>query len=120
MPQVFEEIVKQFLIRRNRAGKMPVRIDDIGTYFYNLPGLRSNGRFDVVTLDKDGCVCYEVKFRNHPTTQAEVDTGKLHVAKSPLVCTRFGFVTKAGYEGVAPSPDLTLWTVPRIPKNLPE
>ena len=31
VPQVFEEIVKQFLIRRNRAGKMPVRIDDIGT-----------------------------------------------------------------------------------------
>ena len=111
VPQVFEEIVKQFLIRRNRAGKMPVRIDDIGTYFYNLPELRKNGRFDVVTLDKDGCVCYEVKFRNHPMTQAEVDAEKLLVAKSPLVCTRFGFVTKAGYEGVAPSPDLTLWTL---------
>jgi hypothetical protein len=63
VPLKFEEIARQYLIRQNRLGNIEPVIEKIGKYYYDNPKTRTNGEFDVVTLDEKGYVFYEVKFR---------------------------------------------------------
>ena len=112
VPRMFEEIVRQFLIRRNRAGAMRIPFRRIGTYFYDDPRTKRNGQFDVVTLDDEGYVFYEVKFRAHPMTRSEIEKKKLQVAASPMPCTRFGFISRSGFaDDVKPEEGTVLWTL---------
>lgn len=111
VPKAFEEICRQFLIRRNRMGRIRPPFFKIGRYAYDLPKERRNGEFDVVTQDTDGFICYEVKFRNRKLTQSDIDNEIRQVVESPLPCSRFGFVARCGYEGVKPADNLSLYTL---------
>ena len=73
VPKAFEEICRQFLIRRNRMGRIRPPFFKIGRYAYDLPKERRKGEFDVVTQDTDGFICYEVKFRNRKLSQSDID-----------------------------------------------
>ncbi|HOO25794.1 MAG TPA: ATP-binding protein, partial [Clostridiales bacterium] len=48
VPQQFENICKQYLIRENKAGRIHPVIEKIGKYYYDNPKQHTNGEFDIV------------------------------------------------------------------------
>lgn len=97
VPHAFEEVCRQFLIRQNRAGKLPESFDLIGTYYYDDPVARTNGEFDVVTHDPNGYIFYEAKFRGTPITEALIREEIEQVERTGLSCYRYGFFSRSGF-----------------------
>lgn len=52
VPHIFENICRQYLIRKNKAGEIEPVIENIGKYYYDNPEKRTNGEFDIVTEDE--------------------------------------------------------------------
>lgn len=100
VPLVFEEIARQYLIRRNRAGRMEPVIEKIGKYYYDDPKNHINGEFDIVTEDENGYVFYEVKFKKNPLSAAEVMLELEQVKNTGLDCYRYVFITRGGIQTV--------------------
>ena len=73
VPHMFENVCRQYLIRKNKAGEIEPVIENIGKYFYDNPEKRTNGEFDIVTEDESGYVFYEVKFRKKPVSDDMID-----------------------------------------------
>ena len=46
VPKVFEDVCRQYLIRRNRKGLMDEIFEKIGKYYYDDPVAKKNGEFD--------------------------------------------------------------------------
>lgn len=111
VPNAFEEISRQFLIRLNRSGWIIPPFFKIGRYSYHLPREHRNGEFNVVTFDEQGYTCYEAKFRNRKLTQVDVDNEIKQVIESPLPRSRFGFISRCGFSGVKPANNLRLYTL---------
>ncbi len=51
VPHRFEEVCRQYLVRQNRAEKIPEIFSEIGKYWYDDPVTHTNGEFDIVTRD---------------------------------------------------------------------
>lgn len=98
VPLVFEEVCKQYLIRKNRAGELPVIFDKIGKYYYDDRVNKKNGEFDIVTKDPEGYIFYEAKFRKEPITQSMIDKEIQQVKDTGLYCYKYGFFSKSGFE----------------------
>lgn len=95
VPHYFEEICKQYLIRKNRAGEISPVIEKIGKYYYDLPEEKRNGEFDVVTQDENGYVFYEVKFRKETIPTAIVREEIEQVKATGMNCHKYVFVSKS-------------------------
>ena len=54
---MFENVCRQYLIRKNKAGEIEPVIENIGKYFYDNPEKRTNGEFDIVTFSRSGFRC---------------------------------------------------------------
>ena len=114
-PHAFEEVCRQFLIRKNRAGELPELFDDIGRYWYDDPANKTNGEFDVVTHDPHGYVFYEAKFRGAPVTQEMIDEEIEQVRSTGLDCYAYGFFSRSGFDGdVDPSKQLRLFSIEEL------
>ncbi|MGN0070836.1 MAG: ATP-binding protein [Atopobiaceae bacterium] len=113
VPHLFEEVCRQYLIRKNRTGKMEIPFDAIGKYWYDDPFRHTNGEFDVVTKDPRGYIFYEAKFRKTPITQKMVEEEISQVRAAGLPCYRFGFFSRSGFD-VEPDPDLILIDLPEL------
>ncbi len=98
VPQAFETICRQYLIRQNRAGRLHEVFDRIGRYWYDDPKQKTNGEFDVVTLDPKGYTFYEVKFRRGTVTRRMIDTEIMQVESTGLHAYRYGFFSRSGFE----------------------
>jgi hypothetical protein len=98
VPHIFEDICRQYLIRRNRAGDMEEPFDAIGKYYYDDPKNRQNGEFDIVTHDDKGYIFYEAKFRNEPVNEKAADQEIAQVERTSLHCYRYGFFSKSGFD----------------------
>lgn len=96
VPHKFEEICRQYLIRQNRLGNITPVIEKIGKYYYDNPKTRTNGEFDVVTLDKKGYVFYEVKFRKRKISREVIKDEIRQVKETGLDCYKYVFFSKAG------------------------
>ncbi len=95
VPHYFEEICKQYLIRKNRAGVIEPTIEKIGKYYYDLPAERRNGEFDIVTQDENGYVFYEVKFRKEQISASVVREEIAQVKATGMDCYQYVFVSKS-------------------------
>ena len=95
--KVFEEVCRQFLIRKNRQGEMDEPFEQIGTYSYDLPEKHRNGEFDIVTKDRIGYAFYEAKFRGAPMTAALMQREIAQVNATGLYCHRYGFFSRSGF-----------------------
>ncbi len=73
VPHLFENICKQYLIRKNKEGEIEPVIEKIGKYYYDNPEERSNGEFDIVTEDELGYAFYEVKFKKKQISDEMID-----------------------------------------------
>ena len=99
VPHQFEEICKQYLIRKNRMGQIEPVFEKIGKYYYDNQAEHTNGEFDVVTEDEKGYVFYEVKFRKNPITDAMIEEEISQVKATGLNCYKYVFISRSGFQG---------------------
>ncbi len=99
VPHKFEEICRQYLIRQNRLGNITPVIEKIGKYYYDDPKNRTNGEFDVVTMDEKGYVFYEVKFRKRKISEEVIEEEIRQVKETGLNCYKYVFFARAGFTG---------------------
>jgi hypothetical protein len=97
VPLKFEEIARQYLIRQNRLGNIEPVIEKIGKYYYDDPKTRTNGEFDVVTLDEKGYVFYKVKFTKKKTSKEVIEEEIRQVNETGLNCYKYVFFSRAGF-----------------------
>lgn len=110
IPKMFERIFKQYLIRQNRQGNVFPPLEKVGKYYYDDAVHKKNGEFDVVSLDEKGYIFYEVKYKNKPVNQSVIDEEIEQVRSAGLMCYRYGFVSKSGFDGVN-NDELLLYTL---------
>ena len=101
VPHAFEEVCRQYLVRQNRMDNIEPPFDLIGAYSYDDPATRTNGEFDVVTKDPLGYAFYEAKFRSTPISQQMVEAEIEQVQRTGLMCHRYGFFSRSGFEAQA-------------------
>ena len=97
VPKAFEEIAKQYLIRRNQKGALNPRLFDIGTYWYDNPKEKKNGQFDVVGKAKEGYVFYECKYTEDPINDSIIQEEIKQVEETTLKPVQYGFISKSGF-----------------------
>lgn len=102
IPHRFEEVCRQYLIRQNRAGKMPETFFEIGKYWYDNPAAHENGEFDIVTRDSKGYIFYKAKFRATPITTKMMEEEIDQVRRAGLASYAYGFFSRSGFTGKAP------------------
>ena len=115
VPKVFEDICKQYLIRLNMQGMTEELFEKIGKYYYDDSVNKTNGEFDIVTLDDKGYIFYEAKFRKEPITESMIKEEIEQVNRTGLFCYKYGFISKSGFECEA-SGDRILITIDEIYK----
>lgn len=97
VPQIFETVCKQYLIRKNRKGLMDEIFEKIGKYYYDDPVEKKNGEFDIVTQDDLGYIFYEAKFRKDPITENMIQNEIRQVNQTGLDCYKYGFFSRSGF-----------------------
>ena len=97
VPKEFEKISAQYLIRQNKEGKIKPTLYKVGKYYYDNPVNRTNGEFDVVTLNKYGYDFYEVKFTNDSIDDSVVNEEEYQLSKANIKFNKLGFVSKSGF-----------------------
>ena len=97
VPHLFENICKQYLIRKNKKGEIEPVIEKIGKYYYDNPAERSNGEFDIVTQDELGYTFYEVKFKKKPVSDEMIDEEIAQVKATGLDCYKYVFFSRSGF-----------------------
>ena len=97
VPHIFENICRQYLIRKNRAGEIEPVIENVGKYYYDNPVKRTNGEFDIVTEDELGYAFYEVKFRKKPVSDEMINEEIEQVKATGLDCYKYVFFSRSGF-----------------------
>ncbi len=97
VPKQFENICKEYLIKENIAGKLNTPFYKIGTYYYDDPKNKTNGEFDVVTLDSNGYIFYECKYKDKAINNQTIYKEIQQVKSAGLNCYKYGFFSKSGY-----------------------
>lgn len=97
VPHVFENICRQYLVRKNKAGEIEPVIENIGKYYYDNPTERTNGEFDIVTEDERGYAFYEVKFRKKPVSDEMINEEIKQVKATGLDCYKYAFFSRSGF-----------------------
>ncbi len=100
VPKAFEQICKQFLIRKNRSGELADSFEKIGKYYYDDPENHKNGEFDIVTENDDSYIFYEAKFRESKLDKNLILNEIQQVNNTGLVCSKYGFFSKSGYKNI--------------------
>ena len=100
VPLTYEQVCKQFLVRKNRSGELPDLFEKIGKYWYDDPVNHKNGESDVVTENDNSYIFYEAKFR-----EGKLDTNLIwneiqQINSTGLVCSKYGFFSKSGYKEI--------------------
>ena len=113
IPKEFEKISAQFLIRQNKKGKIKPPLYKVGKYYYDDPINKTNGEFDVVTLNKNGYDFYEVKFSSSPIDDSIVKEEIYQLSKINIKYNKLGFISKTGFNLANPK-DYILYTLDDI------
>ena len=100
VPKTFEQVCKQFLIRKNRLGKLEDSFEKIGKYYYDDSVNHKNGEFDIVTESDSSYIFYDAKFRNEKLDKNLIYTEIKQVNDTGLVCKKYGFFSKSGYKEI--------------------
>ena len=100
VPKTFEQVCKQFLIRKNRLGELEDSFEKIGKYYYDDPVNRKNGEFDIVTESDNSYIFYEAKFKDEKLDKNLIYTEIQQVNDTGLICKKYGFFSKSGYKEI--------------------
>lgn len=100
MGPVFEEICRQYLVRRAKEGKLPFVPYSIGKWWGNNPRIKAQDDVDILALDKSGekAIFCECKFRNKPMPMEEYEDLLLATGSFPnLKEKHFMYMSKSGF-----------------------
>ena len=97
VPHMFENVCRQYLIRKNKEGAIEPVIENIGKYYYDNPVERTNGEFDIVTKDELGYAFYEVKFKKKPVSDEMINEEVEQVKVTGLNCYKYVFFSRSGF-----------------------
>ena len=100
VPLSFEQICRQFLVRKNRSGELPDLFEKIGKYWYDDPVNHKNGEFDVVTENDGSYIFYEAKFHNEKLDKNLIWNEIQQINSTGLACSKYGFFSKSGYKEI--------------------
>ena len=98
VPKAFEEVSKQYLIRKNKTGDFSEPFEMIGKYYYDNPIQKTNGEFDIVTYGPKGYMFFEAKYRNSKIDEKMILEEIDQVNQTGLECYKYGFISKSGFE----------------------
>ncbi len=98
VPHVFESVCQQYLVRQNKENKLSIPFFEIGKYYYDDPVHKKNGEFDIVTLDPNGYIFYDCKYRNEKVTDKMINQEINQVQQTGLNCYKYGFFSKSGFD----------------------
>ncbi len=96
IPHKFENISKEFLLKRNFAGRMDPIILDIGSYSFSDAKKKINREFDLVSLDKKGYISYECKYSNNAIDNRVIEEER-QTAGLDIGFYKLGFISKRGF-----------------------
>jgi hypothetical protein len=114
VPKIFENVCRQYLIRKNRFGKINPVFTKIGKYWYDDPINKKNGEFDIVTEDEKGYIFYEAKFRKNPIKKSVVEKEIQQVNDTGLNPYKYAFISKSGFESDVNGDNLILISLPEL------
>lgn len=100
MGPVFEDICRQYLIRRAKAGKLPFVPCIIGKWWGNNPVIRAQDDVDLLALDRNGerGIFVECKFRNKPMAMEEYNDLVTATEAFPNIKEKnLIFISKSGF-----------------------
>ena len=97
VPKEFERISAQYLIKQNIERKINPPLYKVGKYYYDDPINKTNGEFDVVTMNKNGYDFYEVKFTKELVDDSVVNEEKYQLSKKNIEYNKLGFISKSGF-----------------------
>lgn len=100
MGPVFEDICRQYIIRRARAGKLPFVPYTIGKWWGNNPVIKAQDDVDLLAFDKkkERGIFVECKFRNRPMEMGEYDDLLTAAEAFPDVKEKYLiFISKSGF-----------------------
>ncbi len=113
VPSVFENVCRQYLIRKNKSCALDETIEKIGKYYYDDPVNGRNGEFDIVTEDEKGYIFYEAKFRKEPLSASMIKKEIKQVKDTGMKCYRYGFFSRSGFS-TEPADDMVFITLDEI------
>lgn len=100
MGPVFEDICRQYLVRRAKAGTLSFTPYVIGRWWGNNPVIKAQDDVDLLALDRKGerGIFVECKFRNRPMAMEEYDDLVTATEAFPGVKEkRLMFISKGGF-----------------------
>lgn len=100
MGPVFEDICRQYLIRRAKAGKLPFVPCIIGKWWGNNPVIKAQDDVDLLALDRNGerGIFVECKFRNKPMAMEEYNDLVTATEAFPNIREKnLIFISKSGF-----------------------
>ena len=100
MGPVFEDICRQYLVRRAKAGTLPFTPYVIGKWWGNNPVIKAQDDVDLLALDRKGerGIFVECKFRNRPMAMDEYDDLVTATEAFPGVKEKkLMFISKGGF-----------------------
>lgn len=100
MGPVFEDICRQYLVRRAKAGTLPFTPYVIGKWWGNNPVIKAQDNVDLLALDRKGerGIFVECKFRNRPMAMEEYDDLVTATEAFPGVKEKkLMFISKGGF-----------------------
>ena len=100
VPKIFEDVCRQFLIRKNRKAELEDDFEKIGKYYYDDAKNHRNGEFDIVAENDGEYIFYEAKFKNAPMSQSMIKKEIEQVNASGLNCQKYGFFSKSGFDPI--------------------
>lgn len=99
IPHKFEEIAKEFLMRKNIEGAIKPPFYNIGEYRYDNQKEKINRQFDIVTQDKNGYISYECKYKDSPINSSDINEEITQTSNLPNIkFYKLGFISKNGFE----------------------
>lgn len=97
VPKSFENVCRQYLIRKNISGELENSFEKIGRYYYDDAVNHKNGEFDIVTQEGTDYIFYEAKFRSKPLSKSLIFDEIKQVNETGLMCRKYGFFSLSGF-----------------------
>lgn len=95
VPLVFERVCKEYLIRKNINNEISPLLEKIGKYYYDDPKEKKNGEFDIVSLDENGYIFYEVKFSKNQLSKAVIEKEIAQVEATGFAPYKYVFFSRS-------------------------
>ena len=98
IPQKFEEISREYLVRAGREEFITPDIDEIGTYSFDNQKKRAYRELSVVTRDRNGYISYKCKYSDSPVDTADVIEEENQILDNGIDFYRLGFISRSGFD----------------------